>query len=133
LFPFGFGLSYTTFAYKNLSISPAASNMQQPVTVGFEVTNTGSQAAADVVQLYVGDPHNTVPRPPKELKGFSKVYLKPGETKQVAIELDARALSYYDVKSHNWKADPGRFSIYVGRSETDIQLDGKLDYQPTPK
>lgn len=133
LFPFGFGLSYTSFAYKNLSITPASSNMQQPVTVSVDVTNTGSQAAADVAQLYVGDPHNTVPRPPKELKGFSKVYLKPGETRHVSIELDARALSYYDVKSHDWKADPGLFNIYVGRSETDIQLEGKLGYQPTPK
>ncbi|MBV9669442.1 MAG: glycoside hydrolase family 3 C-terminal domain-containing protein, partial [Acidobacteriales bacterium] len=108
LFPFGFGLSYTTFAYKNLAVSPAATNFSKgPVTVSFDVTNTGSHAAADVAQVYVGDPHNTVPRPPKELKGFSKVYLNPGETKHVSVPLDLRALSYYDVESHAWKADQG--------------------------
>jgi beta-glucosidase len=125
LFPFGFGLSYTTFAYKNLNATST--------TVSFDVTNTGSRAAADVAQLYVGDPHNSVPRPPKELKGFSKIYLKPGETRRVSIPLDARSFSYYDVKSHAWKADPGSFNVYVGRSEADIQLEGKVNYQPTLK
>lgn len=133
LFPFGFGLSYTSFAYKNLTISPEATNFAGPAQVSFDVTNTGSQAGAEVAQLYVGDPHNSVPRPPKELKGFSKVYLKPGETAHVSINLDARSLSYYDVKSHGWKADAGTFNIYVGRSEADIQLEGKLKYQPTLK
>ncbi|HVH87811.1 MAG TPA: glycoside hydrolase family 3 C-terminal domain-containing protein [Terriglobales bacterium] len=132
LFPFGFGLSYTTFAYKNLAISPATANFSgSPVTVSFDVTNTGSRAGADVAQVYVGDPHNSVPRPPKELKGFSKVYLIAGETKHVSIPLDARALSYYDVKSHSWKADPGVFNIYVGQSDADIKLEGKLTYRPT--
>jgi beta-glucosidase len=125
LFPFGFGLSYTTFTYKNLNATST--------TVSFDVTNTGSRAAADVTQLYVGDPHNSVPRPPKELKGFSKIYLKPGETRRVSIPLDARSFSYYDVKSHAWKADAGAFNIYVGRSEADIQLQGKVNYQPTLK
>jgi beta-glucosidase len=125
LFPFGFGLSYTTFAYKNLNATST--------TVSFDVTNTGSRAAADVAQLYVGDPHNSVPRPPRELKGFSKVYLKPGETRHISIPLDARSFSYYDVKGHGWKADAGTFNIYVGRSDADIQLQGKVNYQPTLK
>ena len=130
LFPFGFGLSYTTFAYKNLGISPATANFSRgPVTVSFDVTNTGKHAAAEVAQVYVGDPHNTVPRPPKELKGFAKVMLKPGETRHISIPLDARALSYYDVKSHVWKADAGAFNIYVGSSDADIKLQGKLNYQ----
>ncbi|HWC19159.1 MAG TPA: glycoside hydrolase family 3 C-terminal domain-containing protein [Terriglobales bacterium] len=131
LFPFGFGLSYTTFSYKNLAISPATANFSSPVTVSFDVSNTGSRAGADVAQVYVGDPHNTVPRPPKELKGFSKISLRPGETKHVSIPLDLRALSYYDVKSHTWKADPGVFNIYVGQSDADIKLEGKLTYRPT--
>jgi len=132
LFPFGFGLSYTTFAYKNLAISPASANFSSgPVTVSFDVTNTGSRAGAEVAQVYVGDPHNAVPRPPKELKGFSKVSLRAGETKRVTVRLDLRALSYYDVKSHAWKADAGEFNIYVGRSDADIKLEGKLTYRPT--
>jgi beta-glucosidase len=134
LFPFGYGLSYTTFAYKNLTVSPTtAAFAQGPVTVTFDVTNTGSHAAAEVAQLYVGDTHSSVPRPPKELKGFSKVELRPGETKRVSIQLEFRALAYYDVKSHNWTADPGLFDIYVGRSDADIQLQGKLNYQPALK
>ena len=133
LFPFGFGLSYSTFAYKNLAISPASSNLKQgPATVSFDVSNTGSRGAAEVAQVYVGDPHNSVPRPPRELKGFAKVYLQPGETKRVSIPLDVRALSYYDVKNHAWKADQGAFNIYVGKSDADTQLEGKFNYEPAP-
>jgi beta-glucosidase len=72
-----------------------------------------------------------VPRPPKELKGFSKISLRAGETKHVSIPLDLRSLSYYDVKTHSWKADAGVFNIYVGQSEADIKLEGKLTYRPT--
>ena len=133
LFPFGFGLSYSTFAYKNLTISPGSSNLTQgPATVSFDVSNTGSRAAAEVAQLYVGDPHNSVPRPPRELKGFAKIYLQPGETKRLSIPLDLRALSYYDVRNHGWKADPGAFNIYVGESDADTQLEGKFNYQSAP-
>ena len=126
LFPFGFGLSYSTFAYKNVSISPVTSGS---ATVSFDVTNTGSRPASDVAQVYVGDTHNTVPRPPKELKGFRKVFLNAGETKHVSIPLDARSFSYYDVKSHAWKADPGQYNIYVGPSSADIQLQGKVNFR----
>ena len=128
LFPFGFGLSYSTFAYKNLTVSPASTT--GTVTVSFDVANTGSRPAAEVAQLYVGDSHSSVPRPPKELKGFSKVLLQPGETKRVSIPLDARSFSYYDVKSHAWKAEPGIFNIYVASSAADTQLEGKLTYRP---
>ena len=130
LFPFGFGLSYSTFAYKNLKISPASSSTHDPVMVSFDVTNTGTRPAATVAQLYVGDSHSSVPRPPKELKGFSKLSLQPGETKRISIPLDARSFSYYDVKSHAWRVDPGVFNIYVASSAADIQLEGNVDYRP---
>ena len=112
LFPFGYGLSYTTFAYKNLNVSPASGAVSgsaqddRRVTVSFEVTNTGSRAGADVAQVYVGDQHASVPRPVKELKGFAKVSLNPGETRHVEVTLDRRAFSYYDVKSHKWTVAP---------------------------
>ena len=126
LFPFGFGLSYTTFAYKNLKVSPGAStNQSVAVTVSFDVTNTGKRAGAEVAQVYVGDQHSGVPRPPKELKGFAKIFLNAGETKRVAIGLDQRAFSYYDVAGHQWKLTPGDFDIYVGPSSGEIALTGK--------
>jgi len=130
LFPFGYGLSYTNFAYKNLKISLGASN-GQAVTVGFEVTNTGKRAGADIAQVYVGDVHASVPRPPKELKGFEKVFLNPGETKQVTVVLDRRAFSYYDVTGQQWTVAPGDFDIYVGRSSVQIELSGKTPF-PLP-
>ena len=130
LFPFGFGLSYSTFAFKNLTISPASSSSHDPVTVSFDIANTGTRPAAEVAQLYVGDPHSSVPRPPKELKGFAKVFLEPGETKRVSIPLDGRSFAYYDVKSHAWKTEPGVFNIFVASSAADIQLEGKLNYRP---
>ena len=124
LFPFGYGLSYTSFAYKNLTISPPSYDQQ--VSVAFDITNTGSRAGADVAEVFVGDHHAPVPRPVKELKGFAKVNLNPGETKNVTVKLDRRAFSYYDVKSHNWTVAPGDFDVFVARSAADIQLTGKV-------
>ena len=127
LFPFGYGLSYTSFAYKNLTISPPSSDQQ--VTVAFDVTNTGTRAGADVAQVYVGDRHAPVPRPVKELKGFKRVSLNPGETKNVTVKLDRRAFSYYDVKNHSWAVAPGDFDLFVARSAADIELTGKVTLQ----
>ena len=124
LFPFGYGLSYTSFAYKNLTISPASSDQQ--VSVAFDVTNTGTRAGADVAEVYVADRHAPVPRPVKELKGFKRVSLNPGETKNVAVKLDRRAFSYYDVKRHSWTVAPGDFDLFVARSAADIALSGKV-------
>jgi beta-glucosidase len=124
LFPFGYGLSYTTFAYKNLTVSPATG--EQPVAVHFDLTNTGSRAGAEVAEVYVGDRHSSVPRPLQELKGFAKVSLGPGETKQITVSLDRRAFSYYDVKKHDWVVEPGDFDVYVGRSSGQIELTGKV-------
>jgi beta-glucosidase len=123
LFPFGYGLSYTTFAFKNLTVSPASG--EQLVTVAFDVSNTGARSGAEVAQVYVGDKHAKVPRPVKELKGFARVELNPGETKHVQVTLDRRAFSYYDVKSHSWTVAPGDFDIYVARSSAEIELTGK--------
>jgi beta-glucosidase len=124
LFPFGYGLSYTTFAYKNLSVSPVSASGK--VDVHFDVTNTGNRAGAEVAEVYVGDRHSSVPRPVKELKGFTKVSLGAGETKQVSVSLDRRTFAYYDVKKHDWTVDPGDFDVYVGRSSAQIDLTGKV-------
>jgi len=129
LFPFGYGLSYTSFAYKNLTISPPSPDQQisdQQVSVAFDVTNTGTRTGADVAQVYVGDHHAPVPRPVKELKGFAKINLSPGETKSVTVKLDRRAFSYYDVKNHAWRVAPGDFDLFVARSAADIELTGKV-------
>jgi beta-glucosidase len=129
LFPFGYGLSYTTFAYQNLAVAPPAVAADNPVVVSFDVTNTGNRAGAEVAQVYIGDPHAHVPRPVKELKGFSRVYLNPGETKHVTVTLDSRAFSYYDAKNHRWTAERGEFNVLVGRSVAQIELTGKLTMQ----
>jgi len=124
LFPFGYGLSYTAFAYRNLSVVPTAP--EGNFSVSFDVTNTGKREGAEVAQVYVGDKHAKVPRPAKELKGFVKVNLRPGETRRVTVTLDRRALSYYDVSSKQWRAEPGKFEVFVGRSAEQIELEGKL-------
>ncbi len=126
LFAFGYGLSYTTFGYSNLSVTPQTGNPGGPVMVSFDVRNTGRRAGAEVAELYVGDAHASVPRPVKELKGFAKITLKPGETKPITLTLDRRAFSFYDVKKHDWSAEPGEFTISVGGSSDNIQLRGKF-------
>jgi beta-glucosidase len=126
LFPFGFGLSYTTFKYSNLAISPDVMKGDDTVTVSFDVTNTGEREGSEVAQVYVGDRHASVPRPVKELKGFAKLHLMPHESRRASITLDRRALSFYDVNSKQWKAEAGDFDIYVASSAEQINLQGKL-------
>jgi beta-glucosidase len=126
LYPFGHGLSYTRFKYGALSVSPEVLSGDAPVTVTFDLTNVGKRRGAEVAQLYVGDRHAAVPRPPKELKGFAKVDLAPGQTKRVRIALDRRALSYFDVKTKQWRADPGTFELLVGASSRQIELRGQI-------
>ena len=125
LYPFGYGLSYTTFKFSNLH-APATAAAGSSVTVSFDVTNTGEVEGAEVAELYVSDPSATVDRPERELKGFDKVELTPGETKHVTIDLDARAFSYWSDATHGWKIDPGKFVVRVGDSSEDTPLSADL-------
>lgn len=127
LFPFGYGLSYTTFRYANLAAAPANSAQSGAIyTVSFDLTNTGDRVGAEVAQVYVADDHSKIARPAKELKGFAKVSLQPGETRHVTIDLDARAFAFYDAAGKKWHITPGNFGILVGRSSEDIVLKGSV-------
>jgi beta-glucosidase len=130
LFPFGYGLSYTSFAYSDLKIATATKDSGARVSVSFKVKNTGSREGAEIAQVYVGDSHAPLPRPAKELKGFAKVFLRPGEAKQLTVFLDRRAFSYYDVNRRGWSAAPGEFGILVGASSVDIKLQGQYSLVP---
>lgn len=126
LYPFGFGLSYTTFGYSDLKLSSNVMTPGATVNVKFTVTNTGAKAGYEVAQLYVQPVNPAVDRPEKELKGFTKVYLKPGESKTVSIPLDARSLAYYVESSDSWNVDAGKFKIRVGTSSQDLPLSQTL-------
>jgi beta-glucosidase len=121
-FPFGFGLSYTTFEYSGLQVKPNKPADEQPIEVSLHVRNTGKRAGAEVVELYVHDGHSKIDRPAHELKGFSRVELKPGETKTVQMKLDRSAFSYWSPETKQWVAEPGAFEIQVGSSSRDIRL-----------
>jgi beta-glucosidase len=120
-FPFGFGLSYTTFKYANLKLVPGAGT-NEIVTAQFEIENTGQVAGAEVTQLYVHEKNPRLPRPEKELKGFKKVLLKPGEKQTVSIPLSNAAFAYYDDGKNSWVAQPDTFEILIGGSSRDIRL-----------
>jgi beta-glucosidase len=130
MFPFGYGLSYTTFKYSGLKITPASFSGDEPVTVSFDVTNTGQREGSEIGEVYVSDAHEKVPMPVKELKGFGKVDLKPGQTKTITVTLNRRAFSYYDVSKKSWTADPGEFGILVGSSSENIELKGDAKLNP---
>lgn len=126
LFPFGYGLSYTTFKFSKLAVAGNGAK----ATVSFDVTNTGKRAGAEVAEVYVADDHAKVARPAKELKGFERVTLAPGETKHVSVSLDDRAFAYYDVDAKQWKIDPGKFGVMVGDSSEALDLKGSVDISP---
>nr|MDO8083456.1 glycoside hydrolase family 3 C-terminal domain-containing protein [Candidatus Sigynarchaeum springense] len=125
-FPFGHGLSYTMFEWKNFRVEPMIVKNGWPIDVFIDITNTGSCPGADVVQVYVEDVESSVDRPPRELKGFEKVFLDPGKTQTVKITLDAKALSYFDEQKNEWVAEPGIFKLHAARSSRDIKLTAEL-------
>ncbi len=122
LFPFGFGLSYTSFAYSNIQVHPSANSADEVVTVHVDITNTGQLAGKEVVQVYVHDRQSTLSRPTKELKRFAKIALAPGETQTVSFPLDHAALAYWDDAQHAWVAEAGEFEVLVGSSSQDIRV-----------
>ncbi len=122
LFPFGFGLSYTTFSFQNLTIVPAPGN---GAAVGFDVTNTGTRLGAEVAEVYVSMPA-AAGEPPAQLEGFQKVKLGPGQTAHVSVGLGARAFSHWDSAAHRWAITPGAYGVMVGTSSRDFQLQGRV-------
>ncbi|MGD0337585.1 MAG: glycoside hydrolase family 3 C-terminal domain-containing protein [Bacteroidota bacterium] len=121
-FPFGFGLSYTTFEYSNIIVNKDRFSPSEPVEVQLTVKNTGKVDGAEVVQLYVGDPVSSLPRPVKELKAFAKIALKAGESKEVQFTLHADAFQYFNPEKLKWVIEPGDFTILAGSSSRDIRL-----------
>jgi beta-glucosidase len=125
LFPFGFGLSYTKFSYANLQISPTRTTADKSIEVTCDVTNSGARAGDEVVQLYLRDDYSSVTTWEKELRGFARVTLAPGETKPVAFTLTREHLQLYD-RHDQWTVEPGGFTVMIGASSEDIRLQGKF-------
>ncbi len=126
LWPFGHGLSYTTFKYSNLVITPSEQRPQGRIEVSCEVTNTGPRAGDEVVQLYVRDDYSSVVTFEKVLRGFERIHLQPGETRSVRFTLKPEHLALYD-QSHRWTVEPGHFTVMIGASSTDTRLTGGFD------
>jgi len=129
LFPFGFGLSYTTFSFSNLRVSPQTAGADGNITVSFDVANTGQREGATVAQVYIGDPSARVKRPAKELKGFEKVRLGPGDTHHVSVTLDRRSLAYWSEDKKGWQVDPGKFVVFVGDASDNTPLNQEFQVQ----
>lgn len=121
LFPFGYGLSYTTFSYGKPSLSTTSMTANDSITVSVQIKNTGKVAGDEIVQMYISDEKSSLPRPEKELKGFQKISLSPGEEKQVNFTIKKDALSFFDDKKHEWVAEPGKFKVLIGASSADIK------------
>ncbi len=131
LFPFGHGLSYTTFALSDLRLSADKITDQETLTATVKVTNTGSRPGKTVVQLYVGDKESTVLRPVRELKGFEKVELQPGESRDVTFALDKRAFAYWNTQIHDWHVETGAFTVEAGLSSRDLQASAEVTVEST--
>src|SRR5690606_32518899 len=126
LFPFGHGLSYTTFDYSNLDIDRERVAADEEVTIAVTIRNSGSVAGDEVVQLYVRDPIASVARPVMELRGFKRVTLSPGEVQRVSFRLSPRQLSLYGL-DRQWRVEPGRIDVMIGSSSADIRLTGTFE------
>ena len=126
LYPFGFGLSYTTFNYSNMTLSSATISKKSEMTVEFQLKNTGNRTGAEVAQLYIQAMNPSIERPVKELKAFTKVELKAGESKSVILRLKSNDFAYWDVKSHDWKVDPGIYNLLLGSASNDIKQTAKI-------
>lgn len=129
-FPFGYGLSYTTFEYSDLKLSQKHLNQGESLDVSVNVTNSGKMKGKEAVQLYVQSTHAGVPRPIKELKEFAKVELEPGETKTIHFTLSPRAFAYYEVKIKNWYVEGGSYDILIAASSRDIRLSDSIEIAP---
>ena len=129
LFPFGHGLSYTEFSYRNLGVEVQGKGPTVRVTVAFEVHNTGERSGTEIVQVYVSDLEASLERPPKELKAFERIPLEPGESRRIEAELDWKALSFWDPTGHRWVAETGDFEVRVGSSSRDIRLRRVFSYE----
>jgi beta-glucosidase len=123
-FPFGHGLSFTSFTMKNLDVKKS----KEEVTITVQVKNTGKVAGAEVVQVYVKDHESTLPRPDKELKAFEKVFLAPNETKQIKLTLSKKAFEYYDPAKKSWVLEPGKFSVLIGNSSRNIMTETNIEW-----
>ncbi|MCQ4086051.1 glycoside hydrolase family 3 protein [Saccharibacillus sp. JS10] len=133
LFPFGYGLSYTSFAYSDLKLSSSQVKADEGLTVTVQVENTGKVKGKEIVQLYVRDVESTIDRPQQELKGFEKIELEPGEKKTVTFTLDRRAFAYYDVEQRDWHVESGAFEIRVGTCSRAIDLTAEVQVQGDPE
>jgi len=129
LFPFGYGLSYTSFTYSELKVESETGEGTRPIQVRFTLTNTGSRAGTEVTQVYLGLPASTG-EPPKRLVGWAKVELEPGESREVTVTLNpdaaSRPLSYWNVDTNSWEITHGDYAVYVGASSRDIRLTSTL-------
>ena len=132
-FPFGYGLSYTTFAYSEPKLSAARIRDTDTVTIRVDVTNTGSRAGKEAVQLYVSAPDSKVIRPVRELRGFDKIELAPGETKMVSFTLDKRAFAYWNTDIHDWYVESGKYLLQIGGSSRDIAIEQEVYVESTGK
>jgi len=126
LFAFGHGLSYTTFAYSNLRLTPAIMPIDGRVSIEFSITNTGSVAGTETAQIYLRDTLSAVSRPEKELKAFSKVTLQPGETKVVRARLTAKEFAYWDTAARAWRTESHAYTFLIGPSSQKILLTGEV-------
>jgi beta-glucosidase len=126
LYPFGFGLSYTTYTYKNFKVSKSNFKKGDEVLVEFEIENTGKMAGSEIAQLYINDEESSVSRPVKELKRFKKVTLKAGEVQKIQFVLTEQDFAFWDINTKNWKTEPGAFTIMIGAASNDIKLQEKV-------